>query len=254
MNSTTRFTDRVDDYVKYRPHYPRQVFEALCGQLVSPERATVADIGSGTGIFSKPLVEQGFTVFAVEPNAAMRAAAERELGNSPRFHSVAATAEQTALSDQSVDAVVAAQAFHWFDPPAARAEFRRILKPGGLVALIWNDRDETTSEFARDYERLMAACAIDYEDVKATGARAADAELLARFFGPDGYEVLCFDNEQVLDFEGFNGRILSASYMPKPPHPDYSRLATEIEAIFRRHAPAGTVTIEYTTRLYLGRL
>ncbi len=254
MNSTTRFTDRVDDYVKYRPAYPGQVFEALAARLPPPASVTVADIGAGTGISAKPLLEMGFTVYAVEPNAAMRAAAERQLSGFGRFHSVAGTAEVTTLPDRSVDAVLAAQAFHWFDVGKTKAEFRRILKSGGWVGLLWNDRDEAGSEFAVAYEGLLQEFGTDYDRVKASGLRAIDRNRLADFFGPTDYELLTFANHQDLDFEALRGRVLSASYIPKPPNLRYPQLAEELAGIFSRHAAGGRVRINYTTRLYLGRL
>src|SRR5437899_1233764 len=135
MNSTERFTDRVADYVRFRPHYPPAVFAELRDRLGLGAGSSVADVGSGTGISARPLLEMGCTVFAVEPNAAMRSAAEQWLGDFPRFQSIAGTAEATTLAEHSVDAVVAAQAFHWFDAASARREFQRILKPRGWVAL-----------------------------------------------------------------------------------------------------------------------
>ncbi len=254
MKSTERFTDRVEDYVKYRPHYPQAAFEALRERVGDPQTATIADIGSGTGISTKPLLEMGFEVFAVEPNSAMRSAAETEVSRYPRFHSVAATAEETTLRNGSVDAVLAAQAFHWFNRVAVRNEFRRILKLGGWIALMWNDRDRTETALAQAYEQLLQKFGSDYDQVKALGQAASERESLASFFRPRGFEVMTFKNHQDLDFEAFRGRALSASYLPRPPHPRYAALIDELERIFARHQSGGEVRIDYETKLYLGQL
>src|SRR5438132_418303 len=131
MKSVERFTDRVDDYAKYRPHYPQAVFDLLRDELGFQPGTIVADIGSGTGISTKPLLDLGCTVYAVEPNAAMRRAAEQGLGENPRLTNIAGTAEETTLAENSVDAIVSAQAFHWFDAAQTRREFERILRPNG---------------------------------------------------------------------------------------------------------------------------
>jgi SAM-dependent methyltransferase len=253
MNSTERFTDRVEDYAKYRPHYPQAMFEAMRARLGDPNTSAIADIGSGTGISTKPLVDMGFEVFAVEPNAAMRAAAEQELADYPSFYSIAATAEKTTLADASVDAVLTAQAFHWFDRAAVRNEFRRILKPGGWVALVWNDRDTTQTALAKEYERLLLTFGSDYDQVKSRGQAASARASLASFFGLRGFELMTFPNHQDLDYDAFRGRLLSASYIPKPSQPSHSRLIDELQAMFSRHQSAGTVRIDYETKLYLGQ-
>ncbi len=127
--------------------------------------ATLADVGSGTGISAKLFLDNGNTVYGVEPNRDMRAAAEKFLHGNARFHSVDGSAEQTTLSDRSVDFIVAGQAFHWFDQPKARQEFARILKPGGWVMLMWNSRHIGTTPFLCDYEGLLREFAIDYTQV-----------------------------------------------------------------------------------------
>ena len=254
MKSTERFSDRVEDYVKYRPHYPQAAFDVLRERVGDPQTSTIADIGSGTGISTKPLLEMGFEVFAVEPNAAMRAAAEIELSRYPRFHSIAATAEQTSLKDRSSDAVLTAQAFHWFDRARVRDEFQRILTSRGWIAIMWNDRDRTETALAREYEQLLQTFGSDYDQVKARGQAASERGSLASFFRPHGYVVMTFKNHQDLDFEAFRGRALSASYLPKPPHPRHAALIDDLERIFARHQFGGQVRIDYETKLYLGQL
>ncbi|MDP8950409.1 MAG: class I SAM-dependent methyltransferase [Actinomycetota bacterium] len=152
---TQRFTNRVDHYVKYRPSYPRAALDLLKTECGLTSASLVADVGSGTGILSELFLENGNRVFGIEPNERMRETGERRLGRHPRFTSVAGTAEATTLDGDSVDFVVAGQAFHWFDPERARAEFSRILKPGGWVALVWNLRRKDATPFLAAYERLL---------------------------------------------------------------------------------------------------
>ena len=196
-DSTTRFSDRVHDYVSYRPGYPRAVVTFLHENAGIDPRATVADVGSGTGIFTRLLVEAGHTVYAIEPNAPMRAAAERDLAGMPRFISVAATAEHTSLDDRSVDVVTAAQAFHWFDVARVRREFRRILRAGGHVVLVWNDRRESVTEFDREYQALIDRYNADLAAVDHRRLTRDDT-VISSFFGSSGCERFTFDNSQVL--------------------------------------------------------
>jgi SAM-dependent methyltransferase len=245
---TTRFSDRVEDYVRYRPGYPREVVEALEEEAGLHPGAAVADVGAGTGIFSALLLERGAEVFAVEPNDAMRAAAESALGADPRFHSIAATAEETTLAAGSVDLVVAAQAFHWFDLDRARAEFGRILKPGAPVAIVWNRRRDRSSPFLEGYERLLHRFGTDYAQVD---HRQVDALALLRFFG-GSFEARSFPSSQTLDRDGVRGRLLSSSYAPPAGHPDHLPMLAALDRLLDEHAGDGTVSIDYDTQLYFG--
>src|SRR4051812_29902068 len=133
MNPTERFSDRARDYVRFRPSYPSEAIDEVLRGL--PAGIVCADVGAGTGISARLVADRGVKVIAVEPNAAMRGAATpHEL-----VEWRAGTAEATGLGTAAVDLVVCAQAFHWFDPARALEEFHRILRPGGRVALMWND-------------------------------------------------------------------------------------------------------------------
>ena len=185
MDARDRFSNRVEDYDRYRPGYPPALFALLrehCG--LRPGHA-VADIGSGTGLLTGPLLDYGNTVYAVEPNGPMRQAAERRYGGRSGFLSVDGSAEATGLPPWSVDLVVAAQAFHWFEPGAARAEFVRILRPPGWVALVWNERPHEATGFEAAYESLLARHAIDYA---AVDHRRIDASRVAAFLDPSPAE------------------------------------------------------------------
>jgi SAM-dependent methyltransferase len=252
LHPTERFSSRVENYIKYRPGYPPEAIEVLkieCG--LTPE-AIVADVGSGTGILTELLLKNGNRVFGVEPNREMREAAERLLAGYATFTSVAAPAEATTLPVRSVDFVVAAQAFHWFDHTAARREFVRILKPGGWVVLLWNERRAASSPFLRAYERLLRTYAPEYEQVD--HKQVAAHEAIAEFFSPGDFTLARYPNQQACDFEGLKGRLLSASYTPEAGHPNHQPMLDELHAIFEAHQVDGCVTLKYETRMYYGQL
>ncbi len=251
LDPTQRFSDRVADYVRWRPSYPAGVIGALrtAGRL-RPE-SVVADLGSGTGIFSALLVPHCARVFAVEPNAPMRAAAEAQLGAKANFTSIAGSAEATTLADASVDLVVAAQAFHWFDPPRARREFARILRAGGRVALVWNERLTDRTTFLVDYEALLRRRATDYEQVNHANLGAQD---LGGFFGPGGFGLETFDYRQDFDLAGLTGRLLSSSYAPAAGRPGHDEMLRELGEIFACHQESGRVAFLYQTKQYHGAL
>lgn len=245
-DATTRFSNRVADYVRYRPSYPRALLDYLARECDLTPESVIADVGSGTGLLSRLFLDNGNQVFGVEPNAEMRAAADELLAGFPAFVSVPARAEATTLADASVDFVVAGQAFHWFDQQAARREFQRILRPSGWIVLVWNDRQTDTTSFLREYERLLRAYATDYAVVnhKEVGLPA-----LQRVFG-DGIQRLVFDNVQRFDLNGVTGRLMSSSYAPLPGHPNHEPLMAGLRAAFDRYNEDGLVEFLYTTELY----
>lgn len=249
---TERFSTRVDDYVKYRPSYPSALFDALERECGIAPPSDLVDAGSGTGISTALLLERGHRVYAVEPNAAMRGAAERTLGRVPGFVSVAGRAEATTLPDRSVDLVLAFQAFHWFDRQACRVEFARILRPERPVALVWNDRSHDATPFLREYEALLCRLSLDYEQVNHRSV--VDETALFEFFAPRGYRELAFANGQDFDRDGLFGRARSSSYVPAPGHPSFEPFYEELGRLYDRHAANGIVRFEYTTRLLFGHL
>lgn len=247
---TTRFSDRVENYLRYRPGYPPEVLHLLRTECGLKPNHIVADIASGTGLFTQLLLENGNPVIAVEPNPEMREAGSRLLAGYNRLTSVAGTAEETGLPAASVDFVTAAQAAHWFDRRRARAEFARILKPGGWCILIWNERRTATTPFLRDYEGLLLTYGTDYKEVRHERTTAAIHE----FFAPSPYQEHVFDMRQQFDYEGAAGRLLSSSYAPLEDHPNHARMMAELRRIFETHAERGTVEFEYNTRVFYGRL
>lgn len=240
---TNRFTDRVQNYVRYRPGYPPAVVSWLTAECGLTADAVVADIGSGTGLLAKLFLENGNRVFGVEPNQAMREAGEELLRPFVRFVSVAARAEMTTLPPASVDFVTAGQAFHWFDYAVVAQEFRRIVRPGGWVVLIWNERLVDATPFLADYERLLLTYGTDYAQVD---HRRVRPDLLRQLFGEDMRRAQ-FENQQVFDYAALEGRLLSSSYAPLAGQPGYAPMLTELRALFDAHQVDGHVVFLYRT-------
>jgi SAM-dependent methyltransferase len=246
----TRFSSRAESYAKYRPGYPPGVLDILRSECDLTREAIVADVGSGTGMLAEILLKNGNRVFGVEPNEAMRVVAEDLLAGYKQFVSVDGSAEATALPDVSVDFVVAAQAFHWFDRDATRKEFVRILRPAGWVVLIWNERRLDSTPFLRAYEDILLRYGTDYQEVRHENVSGK----LAEFFAPGSFKLVNLDNFQHFDLPAFKGRVGSASYTPEPGHPDFDSMNSELENIFNRFNQNGIVTFEYDTRVYYGHL
>jgi SAM-dependent methyltransferase len=247
-----RFSSRVAAYVAARPRYPREIIPHLRDAIGLAPRWHVVDLGSGTGISCELFLAHGSRVTGVEPNAAMREAAEQSLrGFAAEFASVDGSAEATTLPDACCDLVVAAQAFHWFDIDAARRETVRILRPNGYALLIWNDRKIRGTPFLEDYERTLIDFGTDY--LKVRHNNITDAELAA-FFGPVDWRTASFPNHQHLDRAGLRNRVLSSSYTAPPGHPNHEPMLARLDEIFTRHRDAqGRVTIEYQTELFYAR-
>jgi SAM-dependent methyltransferase len=250
MKSTERFSSRVDAYQKYRPDYPASLVAEIRKQTGMDGPAVVADIGSGTGIFTRQLLQGGYEVIAVEPNREMREAAEALLADEPRFTSVDGNAEESRLGSASIDLITAAQAFHWFNTDAARQEFRRILKADGKLALIWNRR-KLSQPFQQTYDAILREFAPEYGKVNHMNLTATDIE---SFFATGSMQRFVFDNSQRLDFAALMGRLKSSSYCPEEKSPQFIPLATELLSLFDQHAVDGVIEFEYDTELYLGSI
>lgn len=247
-DSIQRFSSRVDHYVRFRPSYPNEIIGIWERDSGLSRDSVIADIASGTGIFTKLLLEHGNPVFGVEPNEAMRHAGEEYLKAYPRFTSVNGTAEATTLRDSSVDFVAAAQAAHWFDPEKSRREFTRILKPGGWLVLLWNERKTDSTPFLRDYEQLLLQYGTDYNEVRHEHAAVGS------FYEPFPFQHQTFELQQNFDYAGAEGRLLSSSYVPGPERPNQAPMLQDLRGIFNRHQKDGRVTFEYVTRMYYGRV
>ena len=246
LNPTQRFSNRVANYVKYRPDYPSALITYLveyCG--LKPDQV-VADIGSGTGLLTQLFLKQGNQVYGVEPNRNMRVAAEDFLQPYPNFKSVNGQAENTTLAPASMDWIVAGQAFHWFDQHTTRQEFSRILAPNGWIALVWNSR-LLSDPFQQAYEKFLEEHAPDYSIVS---QQRPSVETLAEFFTPATMAIATFDHQQVFDFEGLKGRLLSCSYAPTPASANYGEMLEALKTLFNRYSCQERLNFRYTTYLY----
>lgn len=251
LDSTRRFSSRVENYIKYRPSYPAAILDLFRQKCGLTANSTIADIGSGTGILTEVLLKGGNPVFGVEPNPDMREAAERLLKSYPCFTSISATAEVTTLKSNSIDLITVGQAFHWFDHDKCRTEFYRVLKPDGWIALIWNDRQVNSHPFLAAYEDLLKTYGNDYESV---GHKHVESDDVAVFFKPGHFEQAVFPSAQHFDFAGLQGRLLSSSYAPEAGQPKHLPMLAALRAIFDQYQTAGKVTFEYDTSVYLGQL
>jgi SAM-dependent methyltransferase len=249
-DSVSRFSNRVENYARYRPSYPSGVIDTLRADCGLTEASIIADVGSGTGILSELFLRNGNRLFGVEPNAAMRAAAERFLAAYANFVSIDAVAEKTSLKPTSVDFITAGQAFHWFDREKTRKEFARILKRPGWVVIIWNERRLDSTPFLRDYESLLRRYGTDYHKVRHENVSGE----IAQFFAPHTFVLKTLENRQQFDFESLKGRLCSSSYTPEPGHPNFAPMLLKLEEIFDLNNNRGTVSFEYDTRIYYGRL
>jgi SAM-dependent methyltransferase len=249
-DTVERFSNRVANYVKYRPGYPPEVIELFKNDLGLQLDSVIADIGSGPGISAKLFLENGNTVYGVEPNAAMRAAAENYLKDFPQFNNIDGTAENTTLPNESIDIIVAAQAFHWFEGEKTRVEFERILRPGGYVALIWNERQLDTTAFLREYEKLLLKFANDYEKVRHENI---NEQKLRAFFLTE-FKKATFPNVQIFDFEGIKGRLSSSSYMPAEGSEVFVPMVNELRSLFDKYQESGKIKVFYDTNIYYTQL
>ncbi len=249
-DSTQRFSSRVGNYVRYRPAYPAAVLDLLKNDCGLTAASVIADIASGTGIFTRMLLENGNHVFGVEPNADMRHAGEEFLGAYSQFSSVAGTAEATTLADHSIDLITAAQAAHWFDREQARREFIRICRPGGWTVLLWNERRTGSTPFLRDYEQLLLEYGTDYQEVR----YERTIQQIETFFAPSLFQLRIFDYQQDFDYPALEGRLLSSSYTPQAGDARNTPMLRELRTIFEARQLNDRVTFEYDTRVYYGRL
>ena len=245
-----RFSNRVADYVRYRPGYPAALIDLLRDECGLRSDHVIADIGSGTGILAKLFLENGNRVFGVEPNDGMRRAGEECLSGFTKFFSVHGSADNTTRPDGCVDFVVTGQAFHWFEPVAARAEFARILRPGGLVVVIWNERLLDSTPFLRGYEALLRSFGEDYAQVSESYPRLAQIQA----FFPHAIAHKSFGNFQEFDFAALAGRVRSSSYMPQEGDANFAPMMAALRELFDRTQQSGRVRMDYTTQVYLGPL
>jgi SAM-dependent methyltransferase len=248
MDYKDRFSDRVARYLKYRPTYPPTLGQLLALKAGFHSGKIIADIGSGTGFSSLLLLENGCKVLGIEPNAEMRSAAEQLLSHHNHFKSIAATANETGLPTSSVDGILCAQSFHWFEPAAAKSEFQRIARPGARLALVWYDRDEQYP-FQKAYGEFIRQFATDYHLVDHQLIQEDD---VAAIFAPQQFLKFSLSHAQHLDLDGLIGRTLSCSYMPNEHSSVYVEMLNALEALFSKFEENGMIIFAYSLRIYIG--
>lgn len=241
MDNTTRFDGKGDIYAKARPKYAAELFDYMKDELNIKENSVFADVGSGTGIFTEQLLNRGYKVFAVEPNADMRRKAEEKLCGNPNFTSVTGDSENTNLPDSSVEFVTAAQAFHWFDAQAFKKECGRILKHGGKVIIVYNRRDEN-AECTKAIAKLRRKYNSDFHGF----SNGISTEKCIDFFGGK-CDIFRADNTLIYDRQGYIDRALSSSYSLKKGDSGYKDYIKELNIIFDTYSENGYIKIPNET-------
>lgn len=248
-DSVERFSNRVENYIKYRPHYPKEIITFLNNEFGFDKSKIVADIGSGPGISCENFIENGNNVYAVEPNDDMRKAAEEIFRDSENFISINGKAEATTLDNNFADLIIAGQAFHWFDKEKCKTEFKRILKDDGYVVLMWNDKT-STNDFMKDYYELIKKFGKDYDKINHTNV---DDEVIGKFFSPNEFKKKSIRHTHPLDYAGLEGRLLSSSYIPLEGD-SFEAMIQELKEMFAKYSVNGKVEMEYQTNLFYGKL
>lgn len=249
MDTADRFSNRVEYYIKYRPGYPEQVIDLLKSKYDLGSTDEIADIGAGVGHSAKLFTDYGCYVYGIEPNADMHNALIDRMKRVANFSARLKTASNTDLESNSIDFIVCAQSFHWFNVKAAKTEFLRILKDNGTVVLMWNSWQEDT-DFGQDYTTLLKNHSTDYENVSRTNPDMT--EKIDYLF--DTYEKDVVEHSQYFDLEALKGRYLSSSYALLPDMDGHEAAMTAIEELFDKYASDGTIEFRYDCEIYHGSL
>jgi SAM-dependent methyltransferase len=247
-----RFTNRVESYLKYRPGYPAEIYQVLLEEGIIKQSNHVADMGCGTGLSAELFLQNGHRVYGVEPDAAMLDGAKNYLSSYPYFVPVNASAHNCSLKNRSIDLIICGQSFHWFDREKTAAEFRRILQSDGHLLIMWNELNTSASDFMKVFVDFIEMFAVDYREVRSKIINAVEG--LDGFFGHQSYQSKFFLNQQHLDLNGLNGRVLSMSFMPDQANKDHDFMMYCLRKIFQRYQETGKVKIEYLTKIYYGQL
>ncbi|WP_088042719.1 class I SAM-dependent methyltransferase [Bacillus sp. EAC] len=251
MNNLENFTGKAEVYSKYRPIYPKKFIDYLLATNDLNEESNVVDIGSGTGILSRQLLEVGMKVIAIEPNNDMRSTAEHSLKHYSGFQSIEATAEHSTLNDNSIDLITVAQAFHWFDKEKFKAECQRILKKDSKVLLVWNSKDLSKPLMME----LQEICKKNCPKFKGfSGGIEDNPEIYIQFFKDGKYEYQSYQNDLEVDYEGFLGRNLSSSFSPVKTDKEYGHFISALTNLFKKYSVNGKIILPNITKSYLGQV
>jgi len=246
MDSTQRFTNRVSNYVRYRPSYPSKMVSVLEAEHGFHSNMRLADVGAGTGKLTEVFLKAGYNVLAIEPNQAMREAAEKLFAEQTGFTSLGAAAEALPLENGSLDAIMVGQALHWFDYSLARQEFLRVLKPLAPLAVVFNNRRTQSSRFLQDYEALLYKHCKDYPRI---GNKHYKEEKLQEFFGGTIPTKHILENAQTFDWTSLVGRLLSSSYAPSSGKA-HELLLADMEKLFQQYQQNGLVQFLYDCEVF----
>jgi SAM-dependent methyltransferase len=244
MDSHSIFSNKAGDYAAARPGYPTALFVALA-ESYPPSNAVVADVGAGTGLLTQGLLNAAYQVIAVEPNAEMRHEADVRLGSHSGYRSVDGSAEATSLPAHLIDLITVAQAFHWFDVEHARAEFLRILKPSGKVALIANER-LPEDQFNRALEGV-------FKGIKNLTRTTSNLGNAPQFFGASRFDKYSWPHKQRLDKNGLLSLVFSRSHMPDRGSAEGLQVVERVRELFDRFENGGMIVVRYQTIAMIGR-
>lgn len=242
-----KFSGKAEIYQKYRPYYPRSLFDLLYLRYVDSD-AVIADIGSGTGKFAKLLLDRGNTVYCVEPNVDMMDKAKILLARYDGFRPVCASAENTSLPDSSVDFITAAQAFHWFDKRAFAKECKRISKGKAVCALVWNAYD-SKSTAVKELETLNFSCLTKFKGF--AGGMSPESGVTDFF---QQYETFNFSEDHHFDSDSFIGRCFSSSYSPDRQSEEGKRYLSLLNDFFEKHSERDVLSLPVSTVCHIGTL
>lgn len=248
MNYINRFSGKSEIYSKARPKYAEGLFQHLKDMPEINQQSIFADIGSGTGIFTRQLLDCGYKVYAVEPNDDMRKKAEEELFQNKNFVSVNGSADSTGLNENSVDFITAAQSFHWFEPELFKKECRRILKPDGKVIIVYNFRNENAA-----CNKALAQLQHKYNSDFRGFSSGMNEEKCIAFFGGN-CSIYRTDNTQYYDAQGYIDRIMSSSYSPNKGSEVFNEYLKEVIEIFNKFSYEDQIAIPTDTVAYIGNV
>lgn len=247
-----RYSDKTEDYAKYRPEFPDELVDYLYKNGEIKNTSVIADIGSGTGRFTRLLLEKGNLVYGIEQNNEMRIKAEELLSQFSKFVSVKGSAERTELEDKSLDLITVAQAFHWFNKEDSFREFKRILKDDGKVFIVWDDFVRDYNDFSKEFSSALGT----YRTVKSNSEekRPTRNQMIDEFYKNNNYVTTSFKHEIYQTFDGIKGGALSASFTPKPGEGNYENFIIELQRVFDKYQINGCVCTAFRSVCYLGRL
>lgn len=241
------FYNRANEYAIGRPTYPEEILKRL-KELGIGRNSTIADVGAGTGLLTRMLSEIGCRILAVEPNIEMLSECKKYCSTITSIEYINEPAESTGIKEHSLDLIIIAQAFHWFDKELSKVEFKRILKEKGYVIFLWNDM-QIDNEFANEYINIIRKYKI-----KTTAAITNfDPDKEKYNFLGQSFEKIYYNNSQFLTIDGIIGNATSLSYTPSKLDSNYNQFVQELKKLFLKYQVDGKVIINYKTEMCIGQ-